>query len=542
MDLAAELRRFNPDPALANWITGALQQHLDQAQKDSAEVRRQITQRDSELVSAQTKIQALTLELAHLRRMRFGVRSEALTTEQRDLFQETLASDVAAAEAQLAQRAAAATPEAQAPRQPRTRAGRQPLPDHLPRVEHHHEPESCTCAQCGHDLIKIGEDVSEQLDVEPARFFVHRHIRPQYACRTCETVTAAPIPPAVIDGGLAAVGLYAWVLIGKYLDHLPLYRLEQIAARDQVTLSRSTLAQWVGRIGVALQPLADRLVELLLKRQVLHADETPVAQLDPGKGKTHRAYLWAYRSAVQETGPPIVVFDYQTSRAGRHARAFLADWKGHLMVDDFSGYKALFSEGVTELGCMAHARRKFFDLNAAQAHPMAQEALKRIAALYAIEERGKAMAVAERTQWRQDEAQPLLDSMQAWLLGTRSLVANGSGTAKAMDYSLRRWEALSRYASDGRLPIDNNPVENIIRPIAIGRKNWLFTGSERAGQRAAAIQTLLGTAKLNGLDPAAWLRETLEKLPACLNSQIDSLLPLRGETLLSSTPSVNVGA
>ncbi len=542
MDFAAELARFNPDPALANWITGALHQHLDQAQKESAEVRRQITLRDTELRAAQTKIQALTLELAHLRRMRFGVRNEALTAEQRDLFQETLASDLAAAEAELAKRAAGVTPEPLAPRQPRARAGRQPLPDHLPRIEHRHEPESCTCGQCGQALVKIGEDVSEQLDVEPARFFVHRHIRPQYACRGCETVTAAPIPPAVIDGGLAATGLYVWVLIGKYLNHLPLYRLEQMAARDQVMLSRSTTAQWVGRIGVALQPLADRLAQLLLERPVLHADETPVAQLDPGKGKTHRAYLWAYRSTVLETGPPIVVFDYQMSRAGRHAKAFLADWKGHLMVDDFSGYKALFAGGVTELGCMAHARRKFFDLSTAQAHPIALEALHRISALYALEHEGKAMDVAARTQWRQEQAQPLLDLMLAWLRSTRATVANGSGTAKAMDYSLRRWAALSRYASDGRLPIDNNPVENIIRPIALGRKNWLFTGSERAGQRAAAIQTLLGTAKLNGLDPAAWLRDTLEKLPTCLNSQIDSLLPLRGETLHPQNTPVNVGA
>ncbi len=534
-DLVAELARFNPDPALAKWVAGALQAHSDQAQQDSAEVRRQITLREAELRTAQIKIQALTLELAHLRRMRFGVRNEALSAEQRDLFQETLASDLAAAEAELARRAALVTPEAQAPRQPRTRAGRQPLPDHLPRIEHRHEPDSCTCGQCGHDLVKIGEDVSEQLDVEPSRFFVHRHIRPQYACRSCETVTAAPIPPAVIDGGLAATGLYVWVLIGKYLDHLPLYRLEQIAARDQVMLSRSTMAQWVGRIGVALQPLADRLAQLLLEHPVLHADETPVAQLDPGKGKTHRAYLWAYRNTMLQTGPPIVVFDYQTSRAGRHAKAFLADWRGQLMVDDFSGYKALFTNGVTELGCMAHARRKFFDLNAAQPNPIALEALNRIAALYAIEHKGKDMDVAARTLWRQAQAQPLLDSLHAWLRCARPLVANGSGTAKAMDYSLRRWVALSRYAGDGRLPIDNNPVENIIRPIAIGKKNWLFTGSERAGQRAAAIQTLLGTAKLNGLDPAAWLRDTLEKLPTCLNSQIDSLLPLRAEPLHPST-------
>jgi transposase len=478
MDLAAELARFNPDPALANWITGTVQALLDQAQKDAAEATRlagQITRRDSELRSAQTKIQALSFELAHLRRMRFGVRNEALSAEQRDLFQETWASDMAAAEAELAKQAALVVTQPALPRAARARAGRQPLPEQLPRIEHRHEPQSCTCDQCGKELIKIGEDISEQLDVEPARFFVHRHIRPQYACRSCETVTAAPIPAAVIDGGLAAVGLYVWILIGKYLDHLPLYRLEQIAARDNVMLSRSTMAQWIGRIGVALQPLADRLMELLLERSVLHADETPVAQLDPGKGKTHRAYLWAYRSNVLQTGAPIVVFDYQMSRAGHHAQDFLAGWQGHLMVDDFSGYKALFTQGVTELGCMAHARRKFFDLNVAQANPIALEALNRIAALYVIEANARDMTVEARTQWRQEQAQPLLDSMHVWLRQTRVMVANGAGLAKAIDYSLKRWDALRRYASDGRLPIDNNPVENIIRPIAIGKKNWLST-------------------------------------------------------------------
>lgn len=332
--------------------------------------------------------------------------------------------------------------------------------------------------------------------------------------------------PAVIDGGLAAVGLLAWVIVGKYLDHLPLYRLERIAAREGVTLARSTLAEWVGRIGVALQPLADRLTELLLSRSVLHADETPVQQLDPGNGKTRRAYLWAYLSNLLETGPPILVFDYQTSRSGSHARNFLGAWQGSLMVDDYGGYKASFARGVTELGCLAHARRKFFDLNEAQANPIAQEALIRIAALYAIEARGRDLTRDERTELRQREAQPLLTSMHDWLKATRLTVANGGGTAKAIDYSLKRWPALVRYATDGALPIDNNPIENAIRPVCVGKKNWLFTGSERAGQRAAAIQSLLGTAALNGLDPAAWLRDTLEKLPTCLNSEIDSLLPL----------------
>jgi transposase len=234
---------------------------------------------------------------------------------------------------------------------PRARAGRQPLPEHLPRIEHRHEPESGTCGHCGQDRVKIGEDITEQLDVEPARFFVHRHIRPQYACRACETVAAAPIPAAIIDGGMAAVGLYVWVIISKYLEHLPLYRLEGIAQRQDVVLSRSTLAEWVGRIGVALDPLADRLAERLRARAVLHADETPVRQLDPGAGKTKRAYLWVYRGNVLETGPPIVVFDYRPSRSGTHVRDFLAGWRGHLMVDDYRGYKALFGPAVTEGNC-----------------------------------------------------------------------------------------------------------------------------------------------------------------------------------------------
>jgi len=475
---------------------------LDQLQKQAAETLRL----NATLKHAEAKIQALTLELAHLRRIRFGAKSEALNAEQRDLFQETLAADIAACEAEVEQ--AAAQTQAK-PCIKRERANRQPLPDHLPRIEHRHEPESCTCGKCGAALVKIGEDVSEQLDVIPAQFIVHRHIRPQYACRPCETMTAAPIPPAVIDGGMASIGLLVWLIIGKYLDHLPLYRLEQIAARSGVNLARSTLAEWVGRIGVALQPLADRLATLLLQRDVLHADETPVAQLDPGSGRTKRAYLWAYRSNVLDTGPPMVLFDYQTSRAGAHAQNFLAGWKGALMVDEFGGYKVLFAHGVTELGCLAHARRKFFDLNAAEPNAIAQEALARIAALYAIEAQGRDMTPAARTLLRREQSVPLLQSMQDWLLKTRVNVANGGGTAKAMDYSLRRWTALSRHALDGRLPIDNNPVENVIRPIAIGKKNWLFTGSERAGKRAAAIQSLLATAKLNGLDPAAWLRETL---------------------------------
>jgi transposase len=524
-ELAQALALTEATGSHPDWPRNTVQELLDQLQQQAAETTRLntvLSARDAALKHAEAKIQALTLELAHLRRIRFGVKSEALTSEQCDLFQETLETDIAACEAEAEQ----AVPEA-AVRPKRPRAGRQALPDHLPRIEHRHEPESCTCGQCGQDLVKIGEDISEQLDVEPARFFVHRNIRPQYACRACETISAAPVPPAIIDGGLAAPGLLAWVAIGKYADHLPLYRIEQMAARQDVILSRSTLAEWMGRVGVALTPLAERLAEMLKRENVLHADETPVAQLDPGAGKTKRAYLWAYHSNRLAAGPPIVVFDYQASRSGSHASDFLSGWQGHLMVDDYAGYKALFRSGITELACLAHARRKFFDLYAANQSAIAQEALERIGQLYGIEQAGRGLDAEGRRALRQREAKPILESMFAWLYATRKGVADGSANAKAIDYSLKRWAALIRYADSGDLPIDNNPVENAIRPIAIGKKNWLFAGSERAGKRAAAIQSLIGTARLNGLDPAAWLRDTLEKLPAWPNSRIDELLPLR---------------
>lgn len=263
--------------------------------------------------------------------------------------------------------------------------------------------------------------------------------------------------------------------IQKYLDHLPLYRIEQISSRHGAPIARSTLAQWIGKIGVALQPLADRLTELLKERHVLHADETPVPQLDPGKGQTKRAYLWAYRSNDLEGGPPIVVFEFQPGRHGKHARDFLADWQGYLMVDDYAGYKQLFTQGITELACLAHARRKFFDLHAVNQHPVAAQALQRIGELYHLEEQARNWGCQERERWREQHAQPRLEAMHCWLLHTRQTTADGGALARAIDYSLKRWPAIIRYAATGHLPIDNNPVENAIRPIAIG-KNYVQFG------------------------------------------------------------------
>jgi transposase len=548
MKSLAELDHLDLDPAAKKHVAALVQSLLDQTEEDAkllrlkeAEIQEKnadILAKNSAIKAKDFKIEALTYELAHIRRMRYGVKSEVLSKVQHDLFEETLATDLAAIEAEIEQ-LADKQPGYTVVKPKRPRAGRQPLPDHLPRTEIRHEPENCVCGKCGNTaLVKIGEDITEQLHVEPAQFSVIRHIRSKYACRPCETIIAEPIPAAVIDGGMATIGLLTWVMISKYLDHLPLYRLEQIAAREKVILARSTLAEWVGRVGVALQPLVDRLSWHLLQGNTLLADETPVAQLDPGKGKTRKAYLWAYRSndLAGDHLPRIIVFDYRKGRSGEYARQFLGNWKGHLMVDDYVGYKALFvdsglGKSCIELACLAHVRRKFFDLHQANQSPMAWEALQRIALLYSIEAEGEKMSIAARKQLRGERSLPHLKVFQPWLIQTRLGTADGSAAAKALDYTLKRWPALIRYAETGHLPIDNNPTENCIRPIAVGRRNWLFTGSERAGQRAAAIQTLLGTAKLNGLDPAAWLKDTLEKLPVWPNSRIDELLPFTVEQI-----------
>lgn len=306
-------------------------------------------------------------------------------------------------------------------------------------------------------------------------------------------------------------------------DHLPLYRQEAIFARSGIELSRTALAEWIGVIGLRLQPLVDTLHARLLTEPILHADETPVAQLDPGAGKVRRAYLFAYRSAGVA---PIVVFDYGASRAGKHARAFLGEYQGALMVDDYAGYKALFDQGITELGCWAHARRKFFDAHQASASPLATEAIRRIAALYRIEASARDMTPAARGDHRQRHAAPLLEDLKRWLDTLRPNVLGNTGLHRAIEYTLKRWPALVRYLDDGRYPIDNNLIENAIRPITVGRKNWLFAGSHTAGQRAAAIMSLLATAKANGLEPHAWLTDVLTRLPTTKDRDIVTLLPI----------------
>jgi len=306
--------------------------------------------------------------------------------------------------------------------------------------------------------------------------------------------------------------------------HLPLYRQERIFGRAGLAIPRSTLAQWVGACGVQLQPLVDALREIVLEQGVIHADETPVPMLAPGLKKTQRAYIWAY-TASPFADLRAVVYDFSSSRAGEHARTFLGDWKGKLVCDDFAGYKACFEQGMTEIGCMAHARRKFYDLHVANQSQLAEQALHSIGLLYEIEREVRDRLPDERWRIRQEKAAPIADALHAWMLAQRQRVHEGTAIAKALDYSLKRWTALVRYLDDGRVAIDNNWCENQIRPWALGRSNWLFAGSLRSGKRAAALMTLIQSARLNGHDPYAYLKDVLTRLPTQKASEISALLP-----------------
>lgn len=474
-------------------------------------------------------IDKLTHENAVLKRLKFAAQSERFDAEQRGLLDETLDADLQAVSEEIER----LRPVEVAPRE-RQVPKRQPLPANLPRREVRHDPESTACA-CGCQMKRIGEDVAEKLDYVPGVFTVERHIRGKWACGQCEKLVQAPVAPHVIDKGIPTAGLLAQVLVAKYADHLPLYRQEGIFARAGFAIPRSTLAQWVGSCGVQLQPLVDAMRDDLLRRQVLHADETPVAMLDPGAGKTKRAYLWSYCSTSFDRDR-LVVFDFADGRAGRHAMAFLGHpgeqaWRGALVCDDYSGYKALFAQGITEVGCLAHARRKFHELWANHQSTLAEQALALFAKLYEVEREVADLPTEERWRIRQLKARPAADALHAWLLGHRQKVPPGSATAKAMDYSLGRWGALVRYIDNGDLPADNNWVENQIRPIAIGRNNWLFAGSLRAGKRAAAVMSLVHSARLNGHEPHAYLKDIMQRLPTQPARRIGELLPHRRQPL-----------
>lgn len=464
-------------------------------------------------------IQQLEEALKNARHWRFGRKSEAFQGEQRGLFDEDIEADAADIEQQLV--TLLPEPKAEKPAAPK----RRPLPPELPRQDIRLAPASDGCPDCGHALRFIRDEISERLEYVPARFIVHRHIRPQFSCEHCDTVVSAALPAQLIEKGQPGPGLLAQVVSAKCLDHLPLYRQQAIYQRSGVDIPRSTLAGWFGAVGAALKPLADALHHDLLQHPVLQADETPLSLLDPGKGKTRRGYLWAYITA-QSADRSIVLYDCQPGRSGQYARDVLEGWRGTLVVDGYAGYQALFDSGqALEAGCWAHARRKFFELFTANKSPVAKLALDAIRELYKLERKIKQRPADKKRQWRQRYAKPRLEVFRQWLVLQQPQAAPNSALRKALDYTLKRWPALLRYLNDGRVPIDNNRTENCIRPVAVGRKNWLFAGSLRAGQRMASILSLLETAKLNGHDPYIWLRDVLTRLPAWPNNRISELLP-----------------
>lgn len=513
----------------------------DQAITDRDEV---IARKDQDILYRQTKIDQLTHEMAVLKRWKFGKSREHLDVTQASLLDEAIDGDIAAIEVELAQLAPA--PAAKSDTAPQALPKRAPLPANLPRREVRHEPASTTCQApgCGCQMKRIGEDVAEKLDYVPGVFTVERHVRGKWACAKCQTLIQAPVPAQIIDKGLPTAGLLAQVLVAKYADHLPLYRQETIFERAGVAIARSTLGQWVGMRGVQLQPLVDALKAHILQHRVVHADETPVQMLSPpskgGEGKgagkgagqgrahgsTHRSYLWAYSPGAFED-MSAVVYDFCETRAGSHARAFLGGWRGILLTDDYAGYKQSYAQGITEAGCWAHARRKFFDLHVSSQSAVAAQALAYIGQLYEVEREARGLSGDQRRTLRQARSLPLLNAMHAWMVLMRQKVTDGTATARALDYSLKRWAALTRFVDEPQLPIDNNHIENQIRPVALGRRNWLFAGSLRAGQRAAAVMSLIQSARMNGHDPYAYLKDVLTRLPTHKNSQIDELLPHR---------------
>jgi transposase len=494
------------------------------AERDSAHAT-VLAKRDAELRTKQLKIDQLTHEMAILKRWRFDRRSEQLDVVQRSLLDESIEADIEAISLEL--EVLREKPAVTAKEKPRRVA----LPAGFPRRDVPHEPDNTECS-CGCRMERIGEDVSERLDYTPGVFEVERHVRGKWVCRACERLVQEPMPAHIIDKGIPTAGLVAQILVAKYLDHMPLYRQEAVFGRAGLPLPRSTQAQWVGVAGVQVQPLVDAMRVELLTCPVLHADETPVPMLKPGLGRTHRAYLWSY-STSEYDDRQIVVYDFTESRHGDHAEAFLGKWRGKLVCDDYSGYKALFKHGVIEAGCLAHARRKLHDLYANHRSEIAEEGLRYFAALYEIEREARELDLNAqgRRELRMQRSRQIAEALRQWFTRKRSQVPDGSATAKAIDYSLGRWVALTRYIEDGDLPADNNHIENRIRPVALGRSNWLFAGSLRAGQRAAAVMSLIQTAKLNGHDPYRYLKDVLERLPTQRASRIEELLPHRWKPL-----------
>ena len=469
-------------------------------------------------------IAMLRAQLARLRRMTFGTSSEKLAQEiaQLELALEEYEAEAATADAQVAD--VVIKPERPAP----VRS----LPSHLPRDEVIHEPTTgtCACPSCGGELRRLGADADELLDVVPVSWRVVRNIRPKYSCRACEAIVQAPAPPKPIARGKATFGTLAHVVVAKFDHHLPLYRQAEMMAAQGLEIDRSTLAGWAGQAAHLLDPIVKRIREEGLKASKIHADDTPVKVLEPGRGKTATGRLWAYvvdDRASAATTPPLAWYAFSANRAGIHPKRELAGFTGFLQADAYSGFNAIYTDGrIAEVACWAHFRRELFECHKQQPTALTTDLLARIGQLYAIEAEVRGQPVDVRRSNRRVRSKPLVTALRAALDDALRKLAPKSPTTKAIRYGTRRWEAFTRFLGDGRLEIDNNIAERAIRPIAIGRKNWLFAGSEAGGARAAAIYSVIETAKMNGVEPQAYIADVIAKIAADWPAaRWDELLP-----------------
>ncbi len=481
------------------------------------------------VIAAGVENERLIAIIKELRRHRFGPRSEKIDPDQLALMLEDVEQSIAAGEAEA--EAQESQKPGKAPAARKRRINRGALPKDLPREDVVIDLADKNCPCCGGLRIKIGEDASERLDMIPARFRVIVTRRPKYACRACEgEVAQAPAPERLIESGVPTEGLVAAVVIAKYADHLPLYRQVQIYARQGVELDRSTLADWSGRAAFALRPVHERLFEILKESVKLFADETRAPVLDPGRRKTKTGQLWAYARDNRPWGdpePPGVAYVYEPDRKHERPAVHLSGFGGILQVDGYGAYKALADKGQARLAfCWAHVRRKFFEIQAATPAPIAAEALARIGALYAVEREIRGLSADSRRSVRHARAKSILEAMKPWLEAKLAAVSGKSTIAEAIRYALSRWAGLTRYLDDGRIEIDNNVVERAMRPIALGRKNHLFAGSDEGGRHWAVHASLIETAKMNDLDPQAYLADVLAKIAGRHPmSRIDELLP-----------------
>ena len=479
------------------------------------------------LIAERARSERLVQIIKEMQRHRFGRRAETLPEDQMLLaLEEAEQTEAGATEEEEARSAEA---RAQAARTRRRNRGA--LPAHLPRIETIVDIEDKACPCCNGLLHKIGEDVSERLDIVPAQFRVLVTHRPKYACRACEgAVVQAPAPSRLIEGGLPTEATVAHVLVSKYADHLPLYRQAQIYGRQGINLDRSTLADWVGRAAWHLRPLHERLLAHIRSSTKIFADETTAPVLDPGRGRTKTGQLWAYARDDRPFGgadPPLAVYVYAPNRKAEQPIAHLADFAGIVQVDGYAGYRPLARKNSVQLAfCWSHVRRRFYELAAAGPAPIASEALERIATLYAIEKEIRGCSADARSAARQDKSRPILAALEPWLREKLALISQKSKLADAIRYALSRWDGLTLFLDDGRVEIDSNVVERAIRPIALNRKNALFAGSDGGAENWAIVASLIETCKLNGVDPQAYLAHALTKIVGGhLNSEIDDLLP-----------------